>query len=128
VRGQGMHESWVIGKTEATAALLKRHERVVVTKYKKFGLGLNQIIFMGMHNRYAEHRKLEGSNLVRDSCFLFTRFPISNTRAFYTQCLRPNERIRSQFLGKNVFNRWIMGCGNSNITWRISWPFFKKIV
>jgi hypothetical protein len=43
-----MHESWVIGKTEATAALLKRHERVVVTKYKKFGLGLNQIIFMGM--------------------------------------------------------------------------------
>ncbi|WP_143034475.1 hypothetical protein [Nitrosospira multiformis] len=48
VRGQGMHESWVIGKTEATAALLKRHERVVVTKYKKFGLGLNQIIFMGM--------------------------------------------------------------------------------
>lgn len=48
VRGQGIHESWVIGKTEGTAALLKRHERVVITKYKKFGLGLNQIIFLAM--------------------------------------------------------------------------------
>ena len=34
VRGQGIHESWVIGKTEGTAALLKRHERVVITNTK----------------------------------------------------------------------------------------------
>ncbi|PTR10190.1 hypothetical protein C8R32_102280 [Nitrosospira sp. Nsp5] len=48
VRGQSIQESWVIGKTEATAALLKPSERVLITSYKKFGLGLNHITFLAM--------------------------------------------------------------------------------
>ncbi len=48
IRGQSIHESWVIGKTEATAALLRRHQRTLLTTYKKFGLNLNQFVFLAM--------------------------------------------------------------------------------
>lgn len=46
VRTQGIHESWVVGKAEAVSRMLKESERFLVTTYKKFGLGLNQIIFL----------------------------------------------------------------------------------
>lgn len=48
VRVQGIQESWVIGKAEAIAALLKRHQSTLITTYKKFGLNLNQVIFVAM--------------------------------------------------------------------------------
>lgn len=48
VRVQGVHETWVIGKAESTAALLKRKQSSLVTTYKKFGLNLNQAIFAAM--------------------------------------------------------------------------------
>ena len=48
VRVQGVQESWVIGKAEALAALLRRHESPLITTYKKFGLNLNQAVFLAM--------------------------------------------------------------------------------
>lgn len=48
IRVQGINESWVTGKAEATARMLRRFEKVLVTTYKKFGLTLNQFIFFAM--------------------------------------------------------------------------------
>lgn len=48
VRAQGVNESWVIGRAEALAGLLRRHQNSLVTGYKKFGLNLNQFIFLAM--------------------------------------------------------------------------------
>lgn len=48
VRVQGIQESWVIGKAESVAALIKRNQSTLITTYKKFGLNLNQAIFVAM--------------------------------------------------------------------------------
>ncbi|MFZ7318277.1 hypothetical protein ACLS0R_18595 [Comamonas jiangduensis] len=48
VRVQGINESWVVGKAEATARMLRGYEKTLVTTYKKFGLSLNQVIFLAM--------------------------------------------------------------------------------
>jgi hypothetical protein len=48
VRVQGIQESWVIGKAEAIAALMMRNQSTLITTYKKFGLNLNQGIFVAM--------------------------------------------------------------------------------
>jgi len=48
VRVQGVQESWVIGKAESIAALIKRNQSTLITTYKKFGLNLNQAIFVAM--------------------------------------------------------------------------------
>lgn len=48
IRVQGINESWVVGKAEAIARALKVFERDLVTTYKKFGLTLNQLIFLAM--------------------------------------------------------------------------------
>lgn len=45
VRVEGIHESWVIGNAERLAGFLKKYESIPITKYKKFGLNINQIIF-----------------------------------------------------------------------------------
>jgi hypothetical protein len=48
VRVQGVQESWVIGKAEAIASLLRGYQSTLITTYKKFGLNLNQAIFLAM--------------------------------------------------------------------------------
>ena len=48
VRVQGVQESWVIGKAEAIASLLRRYQSTLITTYRKFGLNLNQAIFLAM--------------------------------------------------------------------------------
>lgn len=48
VRVQGINESWVVGKAEATARVLRGYEKTLVTTYKKFGLSLNHTIFLVM--------------------------------------------------------------------------------
>lgn len=48
IRVQGTNESWVVGKAEAIARMLRAFEKGLVTTYKKFGLTLNQIIFLAM--------------------------------------------------------------------------------
>lgn len=45
---QGVNESWVIGKAESVARTLRAYESALVTNYKKFGLTLNQMIFLAM--------------------------------------------------------------------------------
>lgn len=48
IRVQGVNETWVVGKAEATARLLHSSESSVLTNYKKFGLTFNQFIFFCM--------------------------------------------------------------------------------
>lgn len=48
IRVQGVNESWVMGKAESLARTLKTSEKIFVTTYKKFGLTLNQLIFIAM--------------------------------------------------------------------------------
>ncbi|TLY28795.1 MAG: hypothetical protein E6K63_07045 [Nitrospirae bacterium] len=48
IQVQGINESWVIGKAEAIARTLRPFERRLVTTYKKFGLTLNEFIFLAM--------------------------------------------------------------------------------
>ena len=48
IRVQGINESWVVGKAEAISRMLRAFEKGIVTTYKKFGLTLNQIIFLAM--------------------------------------------------------------------------------
>ncbi len=45
---QGISESWVIGRAETISRTLRRYESPLVTNYKKFGLTLNQIIYLAM--------------------------------------------------------------------------------
>ncbi len=45
---QGSNESWVTGKAEALSRTLREHQSALVTTYKKFGMTLNQTIFMSM--------------------------------------------------------------------------------
>ncbi len=45
---QGVNESWVVGKLESIARALSEYESALVTNYKKFGLSLNQSIFLAM--------------------------------------------------------------------------------
>jgi hypothetical protein len=48
VRVQGINESWVTGKAETIARMLRKLEKPLVTRYKKYGVTLNQVIFLGM--------------------------------------------------------------------------------
>ncbi|MFN3438243.1 MAG: hypothetical protein ACK41V_11160 [Acidovorax sp.] len=48
VRVQGASETWVVGHSEALTRKLSEYESFLVTSYKKFGLGLNSFIFLGM--------------------------------------------------------------------------------
>ena len=45
---QGVNESWVVGRLESIARTLSTYESTLVTNYKKFGLSLNQSIFLAM--------------------------------------------------------------------------------
>ena len=60
---QGIYESWVIGKAEALARKLRRYEKSLVTNVKKFGLGLNQLIFVAMLVLIPEIEALYGRAL-----------------------------------------------------------------
>jgi hypothetical protein len=48
IRVQGINELWVVGKAEAIASILRTFERGLVTTYRKFGLTLNQAIYLAM--------------------------------------------------------------------------------
>ena len=45
---QGTRESWVVGRSEALASFFHNYEKKLVTTYKKYGLGINSIIFLAM--------------------------------------------------------------------------------
>lgn len=48
VRVQGINESWVVGKAEATARMLREAEKTLATTFKKFGLTLNTLMLVAM--------------------------------------------------------------------------------
>jgi hypothetical protein len=60
VKVQGINESWVIGRAQALASFLRGYENAIVTNYKKFGLNLNSIIFLGMLIVIPEIHSLAG--------------------------------------------------------------------
>ncbi|MBT3361450.1 MAG: hypothetical protein HN403_17645 [Rhodospirillales bacterium] len=45
---QSINESWAIGRSESLVRHMQRYEKSLVTNFRKFGLGLNQIIFAAM--------------------------------------------------------------------------------
>jgi hypothetical protein len=44
VRVQGVQESWVIGKAESLASLLRSHQKTFSTTFRSFGLNLNALL------------------------------------------------------------------------------------
>lgn len=46
VRAYGTSEVWVTGKTRLVAAAVRRHERRVITSFKRYGLDINGAIFL----------------------------------------------------------------------------------
>jgi hypothetical protein len=48
VRVSGVNESWVVGKAESISKEIEKYRNNLVTNYKKFGLTLNQFIFLAM--------------------------------------------------------------------------------
>lgn len=59
VRTQGIHETWVVGTAEGIARILRESEKFLWTTFRKFGLGLNQIIFLAMLILLPEITSLE---------------------------------------------------------------------
>ena len=45
---QGTRESWVVGRSEALASFFRNYQKKLVTTYKKYGHGINTIIFLTM--------------------------------------------------------------------------------
>lgn len=45
---QGIQQTWVVGITETLTRKLKGYEKTLITTYKKFGLGLNQVLFLAI--------------------------------------------------------------------------------
>jgi len=45
---QGIQQAWVVGMAETLALKIRKYEKMLVTTYKKFGLGLNQILFLAI--------------------------------------------------------------------------------
>lgn len=48
VRVQGINETWVIGKSEATARVLRKYENLTLEAVKRLGITLNQLILLAM--------------------------------------------------------------------------------
>lgn len=44
---QGASEAWVLGRLETLKRDLKRYERTYVTSYKRWGIGINQLLLLG---------------------------------------------------------------------------------
>jgi hypothetical protein len=44
----GINESWVVGKAESVSKQLANYQNRVVTNYRRYGLNLNQFIFLLM--------------------------------------------------------------------------------
>ncbi len=47
VRVQGTQESWVIGKAETVASLLKTYQKTLATTFRSFGLNINGFLALG---------------------------------------------------------------------------------
>jgi len=48
IRVAGINESWVVGKAESLAKALSSYQNRLVTRYRKYGLNLNTVIFLLM--------------------------------------------------------------------------------
>lgn len=44
---QGGSESWVLGRLETLKRDLRRYERAYVTNFKRWGIGINQLMLLG---------------------------------------------------------------------------------
>jgi len=89
IRAQGVNESWVIGKAEAIAGLLRRHQNSLITTYRKFGLNLNQLIFLAMLVAIPEI-----TSLGRRALFVAAVFLLLTSLLWVHSRFIPNATIR----------------------------------
>ncbi|MBI3703441.1 MAG: hypothetical protein HY244_06245 [Rhizobiales bacterium] len=47
IRVQGVQESWVVGKAESVASLLRTHQKTLSTTFRTFGLNINGLLALG---------------------------------------------------------------------------------
>lgn len=97
VRAQGINESWVIGRAEGLATLLRRHQNSLVTGYKKFGLNLNQVIFLAMLVAIPEIE-----SLTKRAIFVAVVFSLLAILLWFHSRFIPNANIR---LGEEIPSR-----------------------
>lgn len=90
VRAQGVSESWTIGRAEAVAARLKRHQNGLVTIYKKFGLNLNQALFLAMLILIPQFTSME-----KRAIFVVSVFAMLHTLLWVHSRLVPNADIQA---------------------------------
>lgn len=90
VRAQGVSESWVVGRAEAIASRLKRHQNSFVTAYKKFGLNINQAIFLVMLILIPQFTSME-----KRAAFVISVYAIMHALLWVHSRLIPSADIRA---------------------------------
>lgn len=117
VRVQGIRESWVIGRAEALASFLRKYQSNLVTKYRKFGLNLNSVIFVAMLVLIPEIAKLSDRAMFVGATFILLLALLSFHKRFI-----PNASILLTEEKPNAFVRawptilsWIVAASASLI-------------
>lgn len=100
VRAQGASESWTIGTAETLAARLKLHQNVLVTAYKKFGLNLNQALFLVMLVLIPEF-----TSMGKRAIFVLLIFAMLHALLWAHSRLVPNADIRVSSLAPTQWAR-----------------------
>lgn len=102
VRVQGTNESWVIGRAEVLATFLRKHQNFLATGYKKYGLNLNQVIFMALLVVIPEIE-----SLANRAIFVVVVFALLAILLQLHMRFIPNARIHFGNTTQNVFSRLI---------------------
>jgi hypothetical protein len=100
VRVQGIRESWVIGRAEALASFLRKYQSNLVTKYRKFGLNLNSVIFVAMLVLIPEIATLSARAM-----FVGATFVLLLGLLWFHQRFIPNASIQLTEAKPNAFVR-----------------------
>lgn len=107
IRVQGTQESWVRGKAENLASFLRHFESNTLTTFKKFGLGLNQLIFFAMLVCMPSIKSLHMRAIFGSSIFLI----MLSFWWFHTHFI-PIALISKLQRPQNVWNRYGPGVGS----------------
>jgi hypothetical protein len=105
---QGVREVWVEGKAQMLRSELARHEKSIVTNFKKFGLNLNQVALFVMIVAITYVPELWMKALVGILVFGLIKFV-----GWLHVALIPNASIRLSDVEENWITRW----GTSVLTW-----------
>lgn len=100
LRVQSSKEMWVLGKVKKLSSLLKKHERIFSTIFKKWGLAINQIIILIMLILIPEFRSINDRAI-----FVFALTGISIIYFLIQFKLIPNAKIYISSAPPNFFTR-----------------------